>query len=57
MKEFFFFTTAFRPILESSQSPKQWVTGGFYLGGNAEVKNAGSNTSIHPIRLHGVVFH
>jgi hypothetical protein len=65
----FLFTTASRPVLGPTQSPPiQWVQGALFLrkkrpvregdhlaSCNAEVKNAWSNTSTPPIRLHGVV--
>jgi hypothetical protein len=64
----FHFTTASRTALGPTQPPIQWVPGALSLGvkrqareadhslpSSAEVKNAWSNTSIPPIRLHGVV--
>jgi hypothetical protein len=52
-------STAFRPALESTQSPIQWVKrlereADHLLPSSAEVKNAWLYTST-PIRLHGVV--
>jgi hypothetical protein len=62
------FTTAFRPALEPTQPPVQWVTGALSLGlrqpgretdhspsSTPEVKNVWSYTSTPPTRLHGVV--
>jgi hypothetical protein len=63
-----FLNTVFRPALEPTQLPIQWVSGVLSLGVNrperevdhsppssADVKNAWSYTSTLPIRLHGVV--
>jgi hypothetical protein len=64
----FLLTTAFRPALDLTHPPIQWLPGSFYLGlkrpgresdhsqpSNAEVKDAWRYTSTPPIRIHGVV--
>jgi len=64
----FLFTTVSRTSLEPTQSPIQWVPWALSLRvkrlgceadhsppSSAEVKNAWRYTSIHTIRLHGVV--
>jgi hypothetical protein len=64
----FLFTTASRTALEPTQTPIQWVPGALTLGvkrpgreadhspaSSAEVKNAWSNISAPPLRLHGVI--
>jgi hypothetical protein len=64
----FLFTTASRTALGPTQPPIQWVPGALSLGvkrprcepdhsppSSAEVKNAWSYTSNHPVRLPGVV--
>jgi hypothetical protein len=63
----FLFTTASRPALGPTQPPIKWVPGAFSLGikqpgretdhsppSSAEVKNAWSYTSTHPVCLNGV---
>jgi hypothetical protein len=62
------FTSRFRPSLEPTQPPNQWVTGALSLGvkqrgreadhsppSSAEVRNAWSYTSTPPKRLDGVM--
>jgi hypothetical protein len=64
----FFFDNTFILALKPTQPPIQWVQGVLSKGvkwpgrgvnhtapSSAEVKNAWRNTSISPIRLHGVV--
>jgi hypothetical protein len=63
----FLFTTASRPALGPTQPPIQWVPEPLSLGvkrlgleaehslpSSAEMKNACSYASTHPIRLHGL---